>query len=105
MNTNLTHEKSALPKWLRKVDQTEHAHFVIDAWLALDSHTQHTRLARLIAATVHRGAGSALERFAATGVLDAETALAELNHVTVPLEREPWLDALGRYIITSGSSS
>ncbi|MCC4267326.1 hypothetical protein [Microbacterium schleiferi] len=101
MNTNLTHQNNPLPNWLGKVDQTEHAKFVIDAWLALDPHTQHTRLARLIAATIHDGSGGALERFAATGILDAEAALTELNHVTVPLERESWLDALGRYIITA----
>mgnify|MGYP001178234164 CR=1 FL=1 len=31
----------------------------------------------------------------------AEAALAELNDVHVPIEREPWLDALGRYILAS----
>ena len=62
-------------------------------------------LAQLIAASIHDGPGSALERFAGTGILDAEAALAELNDVTVPIEREPWLDALGRYIITAGKRS
>lgn len=90
------------PKWMRAIDQTEHAHFIIDAWLTLDPNSRDAFLAQLIAATVHDGPGSALERFAGTGILDAEAALAELNDVTVPIEREPWLDALGRYIITAG---
>lgn len=94
-----------LPKWMRTVDQTEHAHFIIDAWLALDPNSRDACLAQLIAATVHDGAGTALERFASTGVLDAEAALAELNDVTVPIEREPWLDALGRCIIAAGRRS
>lgn len=86
-------------------DQTERARTVISTWLALSPHTQDRLLARLIAATIHDGPGSALERFAATGKLDAQEALDELNDVVVPIEREPWLDTLGRYIITSGGRS
>ncbi|MFZ1300958.1 MAG: SDR family NAD(P)-dependent oxidoreductase [Candidatus Microsaccharimonas sp.] len=35
----------------------------------------------------------------------AERALNELNEVTVPLEREAWVDALGHYILTKGGRS
>ena len=96
--------KRQTSKWTRDVDQTEHAHFIIDAWLALDPNSRDACLAQLIAATVHDGPGTALERFASAGVLDAEAALSELNDVTVPIEREPWLDALGRYVITAGGA-
>ena len=72
--------------WLY-VDQGAHAQVVISTWLALTPHRQNQLLARLIAAIVHDGAGSALERFAATGHLDAEKALDELNDVRVPIER------------------
>lgn len=95
----------SLPKWLRRIDQTEHARFIIDAWLALDPGSQDACLAQLIAATLHGGPSTALEHFAGTGELHAEDALAELNDLSVPIEREPWLDALGRYIITSGGRS
>lgn len=103
-NNNLR-TKPKLLKWTRTIDQTEHAHFIIDAWLTLDPNSRDAFLAQLIAATIHDGPASALERFAGTGVLDAEAALAELNDITVPIEREPWLDALGRYIITAGKRS
>jgi hypothetical protein len=83
-------------------DQTNRAQDIISTWLALNPSTQDGLLARLIAATVHGGPNTALERFAANGDLDAEAALAELNDVVVPIEREPWLDALGRYIIAGG---
>ncbi|RWZ78501.1 MAG: hypothetical protein EOT05_01985 [Candidatus Microsaccharimonas sossegonensis] len=86
-------------------DQTAHAQVVISTWLALTPDRQNQLLARLIAATVHDGAGGALERFAGTGHLDAEKALDELNDVRVPIEREAWVDLLGQYIITSGGRS
>ncbi|NYD66396.1 hypothetical protein [Agromyces atrinae] len=104
-NNNNLRAMPKFPKWMRTIDQTEHAHFIIDAWLTLDPNSRDAFLAQLIAATIHDGPGSALERFAGTGILDAEAALAELNDVTVPIEREPWLDALGRYIITAGKRS
>lgn len=93
------------PRWMHSIDQTEHATFVIDAWLALDPRSQDAVLAQLIAATIHNGPGTALERFASTGHLDAEAALTELNDVVVSIEREPWLDALGRYIMSTGGRS
>lgn len=84
-------------------DESRRAADLIDAWLALDPEAQDQQLARLIAAAVHGGPSSALERFAGDGLLDPEQALKELNHVRVPLEREAWVDALGRYILTGGS--
>lgn len=95
------HNRNQLPKWLQRIDQTEKATFIIDAWLALDPHSQNAFLAQLIAATLHDGADTALGIFAATGQLCAADALEELNAVVVPLEREPWVDALGRYIVNS----
>lgn len=86
-------------------DQSAHAQVMISTWLALTPDRQNQLLARLIAATVHDGAGSALERFAATGHLDAEKALDELNDARVPIEREAWVDLLGHFIITSGGRS
>lgn len=84
------------------LDQTQRAQQLIELWLTLDVEAQHETLARLIAAAVHSGPGSALERFAGTGVLDAETALQEINDARVPIEQETWLDTLGRYILYRG---
>ncbi len=87
-------------------DQSEKAVQIITLMLALDSEAQSETLARIIAATIHNGPGSALERFAATGHLDPETMLQELNDVRVPVEREDWVDALGRYVLfTAGDRS
>lgn len=73
--------------------------------LALDPEVQQATLARVIAATLHDGPGTALEHFAATGELDATALLDELNSVAVPFEQEAWVDALARYVLfTRGGS-
>lgn len=87
------------------LDQADTALQILDDWTDSNTDVADEGIARLLAATMHDGAGSALEHFAATGELDAEAALAELNEVTVPLEREGWVDALGRYIMTRGGRS
>lgn len=81
-------------------DQTDRAQELIELWMSVDPEAQAKALARLIAATLHAGPGSALERFAGTGKLDPEGALTELNKVRVPLEREGWVDLLGRFILS-----
>lgn len=86
-------------------DETARAAQTIELGLALDPEARSQTLARLIAATVHPGDDSALSAFASTGVLDAEAALAELNDLQVPLEQEGWVDALGRYILTSAGAA
>ena len=80
-------------------DQSDKAWQVIELWTALDPEAQNVALARLIAATVHGGPGSALEHFASTGHIDPQQALEELNDVRVPIERESSVDVLGRYIL------
>ncbi len=89
----------------RPADDAVQARELIENWLALDPEAQDPALARLIAATIHSGPGSELERFGATGELDPNTALAELNDVRVPFEREGWVDALGRFILTAGENA
>ena len=87
-------------------DQSDRAVQIIALMMTLDPEAQSQTLARIIAATIHHGTGSALERFASTGHLDPETALQELNDVRVPLEREDWIDVLGRHILlTAGERS
>lgn len=93
---------STLPASL---DQSETALQILDDWSYGDTAVADEGIARMLAATMHDGPGSALEAFAATGDLDAERALNELNEVTVPLEREAWVDALGHYILTTGGRS
>lgn len=90
---------------VQQTHQTEKATFIIDAWLAIDPEAQNGFLAQLIAATIHDGPETALGIFAATGRLYAAEALEELNAVVVPLEREPWVDALGRHILSVGGRS
>lgn len=85
-------------------DETNQARDIIELGLTLDPEARSETLARLIAASLHGGFGSTLERFAATGDLDAESALHELNELHVPLAQEGWIDALGRYILTAPRS-
>lgn len=86
-------------------DETARAAQTIELGLALDPEARSQTLARLIAATVHEGNDTALSHFAATGHLDAEAALAEVNDLEVPLEQEGWVDALGRYILTNAGGA
>lgn len=92
MNSSII-TKTAVP------DETDRARELIELGLTLDPEARSQTVARLIAATIHSGGGSALERFAATGALDRQSALTELNLVRLPIEREGWVDALGRYIL------
>lgn len=88
------------------LDQTDVARDVISLMLAIDPEAQQRTLARIIAATLHGGPGTALERFAATGDLDTAAVLDELDHVTVPFEQEAWVDALARHVLfASGAPS
>jgi hypothetical protein len=82
------------------LDQTDRATTLVESWMSVDPEAQDTALARLVAATLHHGPGTALERFAGTGTLKAESALAELNDIRVPIERECWVDLLGRFILS-----
>ncbi|WP_416442602.1 hypothetical protein AB3K78_09215 [Leucobacter sp. HNU] len=87
-------------------DQSEKATQIIELALLLDPEAQAHTVARVIAATLHDGPGTALERFAATGYLEAQAALDELNYVRVPFEQEAWVDALARHILfTKGGRS
>jgi hypothetical protein len=55
---------------------------------------------------LHDGPGTALERFAFAGELNAEAILDELDRVEVPFEEEAWVDALARFVLfTSGGRS
>ena len=92
MNSSTITTASATP------DQTDRARELIELGLAMDPKARSETVARLIAASIHSGDCSALERFAATGELDRQNALAELNLVRLPFEREGWVDALGRHI-------
>lgn len=87
-------------------DETERARQLIEIGLAMDPEVRSETLARLIAASLHSGPGSALEAFASTGRIDRQQMLQELNDLRVPLEQEGWIDALGRYIlVTAGVRS
>ena len=80
-------------------DNTDKARQLIELGLALDPEARSDTLARLIAASLHTGPGSSLERFAATGTLHQQAALEELGDLRVPLEQEAWIDALGSHIL------
>ena len=54
---------------------------------------------RIIAATVHGGYGTALCAFAATGVLDEESALTELRAVPSTELPQTWSEAFTDFVI------
>ena len=57
--------------------------------------------ARIIAATVHGGYGTALCTFAATGVLHRNSALAELRAVPSTELPQTWREAFTEFVITA----
>ncbi|KXP06896.1 hypothetical protein [Tsukamurella tyrosinosolvens] len=63
-----------------------------------------TSTARLIAATMHHGPGSALGRFAATGELDRLHATAELDHAHIRDLPADWWLALDTYLLQGGTA-
>jgi hypothetical protein len=87
------------------LDQAETALRILEDWADGDTTDIDEGIARLLAATMHGGPETALHQFAATGELIADDALRELGEAEVPLEREAWVDALGRYIINGGRRS
>lgn len=87
-------------------DQSDKARQLIELGLAMDPEARSETLARLIAGSVHGGTDTALCRFAGTGEINPEATLTELNGLRVPFEQEAWVDALGRYILsTAGGRS
>lgn len=87
-------------------DETDKARQLIELGLAMDAEARSETLARLIAASLHEGPGSALGEFASTGVLDRQRMLQELNGLRIPLDQEAWVDALGRFVLaTAGGRS
>jgi hypothetical protein len=84
-------------------DQSIRARQHINAALAesggelIDSAT-----ARIIAATVHRGYGTALCTFAATGVLKGNGALAELRAVSPKELPQTWREAFTEFVTATG---
>lgn len=87
------------------LDQAETALRILEDWAEGDTADIDEGIARLLAATMHDGPDTALHHFASTGQLHADDALRELGEVRVPLEREAWVDALGKFIITGGGRS
>lgn len=67
---------------------------------------QQKALAQVIAGAIADTEHVAMQQFAATGGLDPEALLDELDRVEVPFEQEAWLDALARFVLfTSGGRS
>jgi len=72
---------------------------------ATTPEAQDRVIGRLIAGAIHPGKSSALYKFATRDELDIDRVLAELSEIDLPMEREAWSDALGRYALFSGEPS
>lgn len=85
-----------------KTPQEHHASAVITHAIQTAEHTGapiSASTARLIAAALHPGAGSALEHFAATGRLSPDAALREVEaHHRIAAYQLPWLIALWDFL-------
>jgi hypothetical protein len=57
-----------------------------------------TSTARLIAACIHAGEDTALAAFAATGRLELDEAITEIDAQRLNVERLPWVSALWDYL-------
>lgn len=86
-------------------DQSFRARQHINAALA-ESGTERIdpTTARIIAATVHGGHGTALCTFAATGVLHRRAALAELRAIPPTELPGTWREAFANFVIAEESS-
>ncbi len=80
-------------------DETLRAISEVERRIALDPEATDRQLARLIAATLHSGPGTALYEFAANDELYPRDLMSELNRVEVRPEREAWVDALVRFLL------
>lgn len=80
-------------------DQEQFVRTIVHDWAKGDRATIDVGVARMLAAALRSSEGTALQHFAETGTLRANDALAELNDVRVPLEREVWIEALGDFIL------
>lgn len=85
-------------------DQSIRARQRINAALA-ESGTEliDPATARIIAATIHGGHGTALCTFAATGVLHRNAALAELRAIPPTELPGTWREAFTDFVIAEGS--
>ena len=61
--------------------------------------------ARIIAATVHGGYGTALCTFAATGIMRGDAALAELRAVASTDLPQTWREAFTKFVIAESGNS
>ena len=82
-------------------DETLRAVQEIEARLTANPDACDRELARLIAATLHDGPGSALYLFASGDIVSPRQLLFELDNVDVPPEREAWVDTAIRFVLLS----
>ncbi|SIM79007.1 hypothetical protein [Mycobacteroides abscessus] len=83
------------------VNQKQARHLIDQAIAAAPTGQPiRTPAARLIAATIHRGPGTALSRLASTGETDRLRALEELEHTSARDLPATWRTALEEFLRT-----
>lgn len=90
--TNIKTTHAAAP------DESGRASRLITQAIYLDGDVITHVTARLIAAAIHPGPGSALERLAASGQFDAAVLRRELNDLSLEPFQRPWRDAVLTYL-------
>jgi len=95
--TMTIHHERDLRRIARRLDQEARMREHIGRLLE-EGHPITRETARLIAACIHSGDGSALERFAASDQLDTAAALAELTSIRVPSYQTGWVIALWTFL-------
>ena len=79
-------------------DESGRANRVINEAIYLDGNVITHATARLIAAAIHPGPGSALERLAASGQFDIAILRHELTQLSLEPFQRPWRDAVLDYL-------
>ncbi|WP_255784539.1 hypothetical protein [Mycobacteroides abscessus] len=83
-----------------KVNQKQAKHLIDHAIAVTPADgTIPLSTARLIAATIHRGPGSALSQFASTGEVDRQRAAEELEHTNPDQLPAYWRAALWEFLM------
>ena len=102
----MKHQTGTTTPTRKAPDQSIRARQHINAAL-VESGTEliDSATARIIAATVHGGHGTALCTFAATGVLDQDAALTELEAVSSPELPQTWREAFTDFVTADRGNS
>ena len=101
----MKHQTGTTTPTRKAPDQSIRARQHINALVESGTELIDSATARIIAASVHGGHGTALCTFAETGVLDQDAALTELEAVSLPELPQTWREAFTDFVTADRGNS